>query len=63
MNNTTKGPKFEVLDLHSRLKRAAENGQALRDVVASVAASPGSEQTIRAALRLLVKAYDAGCKS
>lgn len=53
-------PKAIALGQHARLKVALEHGKALRDVAASIAASPGSEQTIRAALRLLVSAYDEG---
>jgi hypothetical protein len=51
-----------ALNLHRRLKAMEENGKALRDVVASIAEQPGSERTIRAALRLLVRAYDEGIK-
>lgn len=56
----TRDPKATALGQHARLKVALEHGKALRDVAASIAASPGSEQTIRAALRLLVRAYDEG---
>jgi hypothetical protein len=38
------------------------HGQALRDVVEAISKQEGSADTIRAALRLLVRAYDEGCK-
>ena len=57
MNND---PKAVALQLHARLQVLKEHGKAFRDVVASVAETPGSERTIRAALRLLVRAYDEG---
>jgi hypothetical protein len=60
MKTETTEPKAVALGIHARLQVALEHGKALRDVVASIAASPGSEQTIRAALRLLVRAYDEG---
>lgn len=56
----TTDPKSVALSQHARLQVALEHGKALRDVVASIAAAPGSEQTIRSALRLLVRAYDEG---
>ncbi len=40
------------------LRRVEENGKAMRDVLASIAAQNSSAETIRAALRLLVRAYD-----
>lgn len=55
-------PERIALDLHARLKRAEENGKALRDVVASIAEQQGNADTIRAACRLLVRAYDEGMK-
>ncbi|MDR3533974.1 MAG: hypothetical protein P4L90_25840 [Rhodopila sp.] len=43
-----------------RLRVIEENAKAMRDVVASIADAPGKEQTMRAALRLLVRAFDEG---
>lgn len=60
MSNFDTTPERVALDLHARLKRAEENGKALRDVVAAIAEQDGSADTIRAACRLLVRAYDEG---
>lgn len=58
----TTDPKAVALRFHARLKVVEENATALRDVTFSIAESPGNEQTMRAALRLLVRAYDEGVK-
>lgn len=61
MSGETTGPMTPeqvALKLHARLVQALDNGQALRDVVNSIANNPGNETTIRAALKLLVRAYD-----
>lgn len=56
----SESPKSTALSLLVKLKHAEERGKAMRDIVASVAETPASEEVIRGTLRLLVKAYDKG---
>ncbi len=56
---TARTPERVALDLHAKLKRAEENGRAMRDVIASMVDGPETKPaTMRGSLRLLVKAYD-----